>query len=304
MRRGAALALALGIALAGCRGAPDDAPAWSPPELDTQGFHPQLAHALEQAARDVAAAPDSAAAWGRYGMLFHAHRLPVEAGKCYERAMQLDPADFRWPYLLATRHDFGRLEPEARLGLLLRARALNPYYAPLNVRIGDLLLQLDRTGEAGPYYEAARLADPECSQALLGLGRVALAAGDAERARDWLEEARWQDRRQREVYTLLARVYDELDRPDLARRAEELAARVPGSELDDPVLDQIERYSFGEEQLRERAEAQIRRGDYEGAIQTLRALLEAAPDDDGTRARLAQLLESTGRHGEARALLE
>ena len=45
--------------------------------------------------------PSAGPAWGRLGMVLHAHVFADEAQACYAEAARLDPADPRWPYLEA-----------------------------------------------------------------------------------------------------------------------------------------------------------------------------------------------------------
>src|SRR5206468_11585100 len=56
---------------------------------------------IEGKRRAVLAAPRSGTAWGELAMAFDAHDASAEAGACYRRAMDLDPNDARWPFLLA-----------------------------------------------------------------------------------------------------------------------------------------------------------------------------------------------------------
>jgi hypothetical protein len=45
--------------------------------------------------------PESARALGRLGMTFHANVFYKEAERCYIRAMNLNPQEWRWPYYQA-----------------------------------------------------------------------------------------------------------------------------------------------------------------------------------------------------------
>ena len=56
---------------------------------------------VEKKRQAVLAAPRSGTAWGELAMAFDAHDTSAEAVACYRRAMELDPTDARWPFLLA-----------------------------------------------------------------------------------------------------------------------------------------------------------------------------------------------------------
>ena len=88
-----ALSLALGYGL------------WSEepqvPDPDRSAMEPQVAAKIAEARGAVLGAPESHEAWGRYGMVLHAHRLEPDAAACYRRASELSPGVFRWQYLLA-----------------------------------------------------------------------------------------------------------------------------------------------------------------------------------------------------------
>jgi hypothetical protein len=56
---------------------------------------------IEEKRQAGLAAPRSGSAWGEVGMAPAAQDIPPEAMVCYRRAIDLDPNDGRWPYLLA-----------------------------------------------------------------------------------------------------------------------------------------------------------------------------------------------------------
>src|SRR5437899_2943389 len=73
-------------------------PVSHPPILNLTGAEPVVAEAIEAARTSVAANPRSASAWGRLGMVLHAHDYLAEAARCYAQAEKLDSHDPRWPY--------------------------------------------------------------------------------------------------------------------------------------------------------------------------------------------------------------
>src|SRR5712692_10313212 len=72
-----------------------------PPPIPAGLTDPPARKVVEDKRQAVLAARRSGKAWGELGMAFHAHDAAAEAVACYRRAMDLDPKDARWPFLLA-----------------------------------------------------------------------------------------------------------------------------------------------------------------------------------------------------------
>ncbi|MBI5758391.1 MAG: hypothetical protein HZA46_07730, partial [Planctomycetales bacterium] len=71
-----------------------------PPDIDSSATSPSVARAIKDARQRVLVQPRSAEAWGRLGMLLLAHEFDEQANTCLIRAAELNPQEFRWPYLL------------------------------------------------------------------------------------------------------------------------------------------------------------------------------------------------------------
>src|SRR4051794_28203836 len=72
-----------------------------PPPVPAELTDPPARKLVEGKRQAVLAAPRSGTAWGELGMAFNAHDALAAATACYRRAMDLDPKDARWPFLLA-----------------------------------------------------------------------------------------------------------------------------------------------------------------------------------------------------------
>src|SRR5438094_6294884 len=77
------------------------APGPPPPPIPAGLTDPPARKVVEGKREAVLAAPRSGTAWGELAMVFDAHDASAEAVACYRRAMDLDPNDARWPFLLA-----------------------------------------------------------------------------------------------------------------------------------------------------------------------------------------------------------
>src|SRR5438093_10547151 len=77
------------------------APGPPPPPIPAGLTDPPAQKVVEGKRQAVLAAPRSGTAWGELAMAFDAHHASAEAVACYRRAMDLDPKNARWPFLLA-----------------------------------------------------------------------------------------------------------------------------------------------------------------------------------------------------------
>src|SRR5262249_20672584 len=87
-----------------------------PPPIPAGLTDPPARKLVEAKRQAVLDAPRSGTAWGELAMAFDAHDASAEAVACYRRAMDLDPNDARWPFLLAAqlnRSDAGTDKEEA-----------------------------------------------------------------------------------------------------------------------------------------------------------------------------------------------
>jgi tetratricopeptide (TPR) repeat protein len=137
-----------------------------PPTIPAELSDPPIRQVIEGKRRAVLAAPRTGTAWGELGMAFDAHDASAEAVACYRRAMDLDPNDARWPFLVASelkRRGTGDDKEEA---VRLYRRAADcpvpsfAHRATALLSLADLLTELGRGDEAGPIYQQVHAADP------------------------------------------------------------------------------------------------------------------------------------------------
>ena len=301
--RTAALLLLPALAVcAACSGGPDPVPL---PALDDA--EPLVRQRVEGADAAVRSDPQSAASWARLGEIYDVHRYAEEAVAFYERAQELDPEEWRWPYFagLVLRES----DRAASQRQLARASRLKPDYAPLAFYLGFGELQSEALDEAEGHFERALQIDPRFVNAVLGLTRVALARGEPEVALEHADRATRIAPDEAAVHEQRAQIHRALgDRAaaelaDQAARSSRHPAAVLGfAALPDPVRGEVFlREGVSSKWLRLRATGPVSGGDVSG---DLRSAIEADPEAVVTRLELARALQREGRLDEARREIE
>ena len=160
-----------------------------PPPVPAELTDPLARKVVESHRQTVLAAPASSAAWGELAMAFDAHEAADEAVVCYRRAMALDSADARWPYLLAmqmNRQSNADDEKEEVVRLFRLAADCPPpsaaYRTTAILTLADLLTELGRGEEATPLYELAYATNPSDPFAAYRVGMAAAERGETEKA--------------------------------------------------------------------------------------------------------------------------
>lgn len=147
------------------------------PALNVNGLDADVRTALSKARDQAVAQPKSAEASGDLGMVLEAHTLYQSAALAYQRAVRLDPKDFRWRYYLALCLEKNGQLDEA-LASVSEGLRIHPDYAPAVIERASLLLKLGRFREAGAALEPFLAKNPHEALALYTLGRVKFAQQD------------------------------------------------------------------------------------------------------------------------------
>ena len=243
-------------------------------------MEPQVREKIARERRLVGNAPESAGAWGSLGRTFQAHGLEPEAEAAYLGAEELDPTDFRWPYLRAA--TLTNLRPEDALQAADRASRLHPDYAPVHLLAAELLERSGRAEQSLDRYRRALEATPDSAAGELGIGRLLLRRGELDRAREHLERAAALAPRAGPVRAELARLYSRQGETDAARQAGAASRQLPDVvPVDDPVLTEVWDAAVsvrGYEERALRAEAAARFEEAEAIYERLLALRPGEPD--------------------------
>ncbi len=144
------------------------------PAVTVEGLDADVRAALVKARDQAVAQPKSAEASGNLGMVLEAHTLYQPAALAYQRAVRLDPKEFRWRYYLALCLEKNGQLDEA-LASVSEGLRIRPDYAPAVVEKASLLLKLGRFSESAAVLEPFLAQNPRSAQALYLLGRVKFA---------------------------------------------------------------------------------------------------------------------------------
>ncbi|MFQ5416987.1 MAG: tetratricopeptide repeat protein [Myxococcota bacterium] len=237
--------------------------------------------------------------WARYARTLDAHGMTPEAEQAYLAAAEAAGGAGAFEYLHLAGVAAYDLGPERAREHFERALSLRSDYMATHLHLANLEEKSGRVAAAREIY--ARVAARwESSHALLGLGRLALAAGDPKAALGYLERARELKPDHRAIYEALARAHARLGRMEESRSAAKRAGDLSREDyFPDPLLAKVEAEEV-------QAAAHFRRGGeharaerYREAIQEFRAGLKVRPGYLLARHYLAMLLAHDGRTPEA-----
>jgi len=158
------------------------------PAITVDGLDSDVKNAILKSRDQAVAQPKSAEASGNLGMVLEAHTLYQPAALAFQRAVRLDPQEFRWRYYLAL-----CLEKNGQLDQALTSVSeglrIRPEYAPAVIERASLLLKLGRFPESAGVLEPFLAKNPGDAQALYLLGRVKFAQQDFSAADDLYRRA-------------------------------------------------------------------------------------------------------------------
>ena len=182
--RNLAVATCIAIVLGAC--ADRESPSADQPVVaGTDSPDRDLADHLQALIGAVRTTPGSAPMRGRLAMAYDVNGFRAEALATYAQAETLDPGDFRWPYFRA--HLLAANDEHAQaLEALARAVAIDADYAAAWLWQGTWLSELDRAADAIIAFErASNLGAREA--AALGRAKVLVAQGHYDQAVELLE---------------------------------------------------------------------------------------------------------------------
>ncbi len=247
----------------------------------------------------------SASALGGMAQVYQALDENEAALQCFAAAAQINPGDVRWTYGLGVECQAVGFQEEA-IQFLGRAAEMDPAYPTVFARLGALHLERGELDAARRAYERCRELLPGQSLAWVGLGRVALASGDAARAEEYFTAAVARTRNDFLAQRLLGEAYAGGGKPDLAQRQQKLAERLPqysGWLTFDRRLQEAHELADTQHYLTNQMRVAAGAGDYGSLVRIGLKLLERRPEDYNTLGNVAAACLELGRDKEADAAI-
>lgn len=268
------------------------------PNAGLDDAQPEVIKKIEQARTSVIEYPESSEAWGQLGMVFSAHEFMEQAIECYQRASELDPQEFRWSYLsavvLAERDPF---RAEIEFG---RAAKLNSQYAPLHCNLGKAFVKMGRDNDARQEYETALRIDPQCREALLGLGELELQIGELQQSLEHLLKAADLQFQDNNVHTLLARLFNRRGDKESAEIELNLTRAYPrAAPPRDEIRARAQKEAVGNIAVADRARLYFDKRMYRESEELYRRVIAQQSDKASYHLMLGRALAEQGRLQEA-----
>jgi len=186
---------------------------------------------------------------GELGKLYQGNAYYDQAVLCYNVAMEFDPQNPHWPYLLASvRQEKG--ENKSVWRLLERAINLAPDYTPAVLKLADSYFKTGNAEKASVFYVRRLSLVPGDPYALLGLGRMALEGSKWEKAQAYLQRAIETDPNFGDAHRIMATVHEHFGRLKEMKLALDRAAQCPPFRpAPDPWIDALGDLCYEPEQL-------------------------------------------------------
>jgi tetratricopeptide (TPR) repeat protein len=261
-----------------------------------EGEHLRLEERLAQGSQ-----ADLASSLGRMGQLYHAYKLPDEAGVCYRNAKRLAARDPRWPYLEGVLAQ-GRGDNEAAAASFEEALVLLPGDTPALLRLAEMYLGANRPQEAQEMFERVLRGDTERAYAHYGLGRLASEGEEFAAAVEHFERALELQPEAKSLHYLLALAHRRLGNREEAER--QIALMESAAVIfSDPIVAAMQALITGVGPILDRALKAYGAGRYEEAVAAYRGALELEPENPTALRSLGFTLHEAGRLEESAVAL-
>ncbi len=273
------------------------------PVVSIPGASPAVLDLLQDLRSRVERQPDSASAWGDYGLCLMQHERPREALTCFQQALQRESDNPAWHYLSGVILEQTSLEQA--VAALQRTIALRSDSAVARLRLASALMTLGQLQQASEHLEQVRSQLPGAAEAWVQGVRIARLSGQPELAESLLAEAR----RVQAVTSVLLR---EVASAELQRGRGEVAAslldeatRAPlPMPLPDPWLERLKVFDVSGAVASQQADQQRQQGLLDQAVRTLSTLSRRFPERSRPTLNLALALREQGRIPQAVSELE
>jgi tetratricopeptide (TPR) repeat protein len=274
------------------------------PDIPLDGVNPSIVEAVTRQLDAVTEEPDSGGAWGKLGMVLYAHEFIVESIDCFAVAQELDPEDYRWPYLRGM--VLGEMDPAHGLPFIRQALDLDPANLSLRLRLAEFLLDLRELEESEQTFRRVLQAAREHPRAQLGLARLAAMRGDDEEAIRFASQAALGAPSIRPTHELLAQLYHRNGEAKAAELQLQMAQELSTEKLmwPDPVLAEVVLLRADTIWQNEQAHQFLMQGQPEKYIRALQDLISKYPERPSLYLQLIRTLLKMGNVPAARSVMQ
>jgi tetratricopeptide (TPR) repeat protein len=272
------------------------------PRVATESLEPAVRTLIEGAQAEAAQKGRSATAWGDLGAVLRAHDLGLEAEACYRNAQRLDPADYRWPYLLGV--SLATTDAERAVACFRQAAERCGNRPHVQLRLAEMLLDRGEREEAAVLIEKVLAYAPSDPRGQLNKARLLFLEGKLPEAKSWAERSAASADDKRAPQQLLAQLCRRTGDADGEARAVAALARIADgiTPWEDPDVAAVLALRQDRSARLAKAEDLAAGGDTMEAAQIL-AELAAGNDSASAAAQLARNYNQQKRFAEAEALL-
>ncbi len=277
----------------------------APPMVVQADLDRNIRDALTAARDAVERTPTDANAWGKYGLVLHAHRFLDLADECFAVATKLNPDDARWPYFIGLHKLLS--EPDTALPYLASAANLptkNPLFqTAAKLRYADALLERQQFDAAETIYRDVLKATPNLPRAALGLGTLTMARDQPNDALGPLRIAMYDETTRKKAHTLLASAQRLRGEQKEAEFHQRQASLLPDDlPWQDPFVGEYTKYIVVRADPIAAIADLLAQGKLADAVPLLAKLYAANPDAP-TAAKLGKMLVQLDRYAEAEPVL-
>lgn len=281
--------------------------AWSPESLGSvepqvrRQFDRALGH-LESRMQRAASDQEIAAAVGQLAMLHHVYQNTDQALTGYQVAQRLDDSDPRWPYYRGFLLTKGGQHHEV-IRAYSAALDVNPNLWPTRIRLAEAQTAAGDLDGALSSFAALPTAAQQTARVLSGMGELALARQENDRAVDRFRQALELQPDSHRVRLGLGQALREAGQIDEARQilADAGAVTAQDAELGfpDPLLAALYENNISSQRIWEVGQIRLREGRAEEALSLFRRAAEIVPDRESYGTDVGNALAAMGRLEEA-----
>lgn len=275
-----------------------------PDPPDFKAVEPEVARALRAAMEGAVRAP-GADSYGLLGQISESLDCHTSAEWYFNRAIALDPADYRWPYYLGCIfHVTGRAQDA--ITQFQQVLKLNPDHALTHARLGDLHLETaDLAAARRSCLRYVELAESD-SLGYVCLGRVDMREQRPDDAVARLEEAIRRFPNDFQAHYQLGRALAQLGRADEAKHHFDTAERLPQGKwfyLRDSLDQALHRTTASAQTLLNAFELSSGSGDWPRLATLAEEIIRRRPTDTLMMANLASIRRKQKRYDDAHRVI-